>query len=58
MNLKWFMFDHVYLFKNQSTYFRFAMEMHMVHINTKYINNVTAAYENKDGFAVIGPIFL
>ena len=48
------MFDHVYLFKNQSTYFRFAMEMHMVHINTKYTNNVTAAYENPDGFAVIG----
>ena len=32
--------------------------MHMVHINTKYTNNVTAAYENKDGFAVIGPNFL
>ena len=30
------------------------MEMHMVHINTKYTNNVTAAYENPDGFAVIG----
>lgn len=34
--------------------FRYPMEMHMVHVNTKYTDNVTAAYENQDGFAVIG----
>ena len=33
---------------------RFPLEIHMVHINTKYVNNPSAAYENKDGLAVIG----
>lgn len=34
--------------------FRFPLEMHLVHTNTKYVNNATEALYNADGLAVIG----
>jgi len=34
--------------------FRYPLEMHLVHTNTKYADNATEALYNKDGLAVIG----
>jgi len=34
--------------------FRFPLEMHLVHTNTKYADNATEALYNDDGLAVIG----
>ena len=37
--------------------FSFPLEMHMVHINTKYANDSAKAMENLDGLAVVGIFF-
>ena len=37
--------------------FRYAMEMHLVHMNSKY-NDITEALAQPDGLAVLGVMFI